>query len=72
MRKLLSLILGGLLGGAVGAGLVTLFAPSSGKEFAAQLRQGYREALDAARQASEARRKELEDELAQLQNRHGN
>ena len=72
MRKLLSLILGGLLGGAVGAGLVTLFAPSSGKEFVAQLKQGYAEALEAARKASEERRRELEAELAQMQNRREN
>ena len=45
------------------AALVLLFAPVSGDTLVKNLKAGYAETLDEARDAAEARRKELEGEL---------
>jgi gas vesicle protein len=67
MPKLMSWLLGIGLGALVGALLVTLFAPASGQEIMAQLKQGWQAALQEARKANAARRAELEAELARRQ-----
>lgn len=67
MAKIFGLLFGMTLGAAVGVVLVTLFSPVSGEELLQNLKRGYSEALDAARQASAARRAELEAQLAQMQ-----
>jgi len=63
MRRLLSLIVGLLLGFGLGVLLVAFFAPRSGSEF----RQAWHDHLAAARQAaaeaSAAKRAALEQEL---------
>ncbi|MCA9915355.1 MAG: YtxH domain-containing protein [Anaerolineae bacterium] len=63
MRKLLSFIIG--LGAGIGSGmlLVTFFSPVSGDELRQNLRDHYQNALKAAQEASEAKRRELEAEL---------
>jgi gas vesicle protein len=64
MWKLFSFALGLLLGAAVGAALVMLFAPTSGNQLAADIKRSYDDTMDEARQAAENRRRELEAELA--------
>lgn len=63
MRKLFSFIVGIGLGAALAVVLVALFAPKTGEAFRAQVRQHAQNALEAARQASAAKRAELEAEL---------
>ncbi len=63
MRKFISLIMGVLIGGGLGALLVTLFSPVSADEFRANLKAHYDRAMAAAQVASAKRRAELEAEL---------
>lgn len=66
MRNIIRLLLGFMLGAAVGATLVALFSPVSGQEITANLKRGWAETMEAARQASEQRRAELEAQLAEM------
>jgi gas vesicle protein len=72
MVKIISWVLGVMLGTMVGAVLVALFAPISGAEVVRRLRIGYYQTLEASRQAAEQRRAELEAELAQMQRTRSN
>jgi len=63
MNKLISLLVGLGIGAALGAVLVLMFAPVSGDTLVQNLKAGYAETLEEARDATEARRKELEAEL---------
>lgn len=63
MNKLISLAIGLGIGAALGAALVLLFAPVSGDTLVRNLKAGYADTLEEARNAAEARRKELEAEL---------
>ena len=63
MNKLISLAIGLGIGALIGATLVLLFAPVSGDTLVRNLKEGYAETLEEARDAAEARRKELEAEL---------
>lgn len=67
MRKLMSLGVGLGLGAAFGAAVVMLFAPVSGEQLVANLKQGWEETMDEARKASEQRRLELEAQLLEMQ-----
>lgn len=67
MKRLLSLFIGLGAGAIVAIIFVTLFSPVSGEELRENLKEHYDNALDAARKAAEAKRKELEDELAEMQ-----
>jgi gas vesicle protein len=69
MRKLLSMLLGLLIGVSLGAALVLLFAPTSGDQLLARVRHGWEETLAEAQRASAERRAELEAELARKQRR---
>ncbi|MBK8023827.1 MAG: YtxH domain-containing protein [Chloroflexi bacterium] len=69
MRKLVSLALGFLVGALIGAALVMLFAPATGKKMRHALREGVRETLDEARTAAHKREIELTKELAARQKR---
>lgn len=66
MRTLASLMIGLLLGAAVGAALVMLFTPTSGEKLVSNIKRGFDETMDEARKASEQRRKELTAELARM------
>jgi gas vesicle protein len=63
MNKLVSLLIGVGIGAALGAALVLLFSPVSGDQLVKNLKAGYAETLEEARDASETRRKQLEAEL---------
>lgn len=63
MTKLLSFVIGLMLGAMIGAALVMLFAPTSGAQLVDDIKRGYADTLDEARQAGEKRRRELEAEL---------
>jgi len=69
VKAIKSWLVGVLMGSAVGAILVALFAPFSDDEARQRLTSGYREAITAAREAGRQRRAELEAELAEMQQR---
>lgn len=69
MRKLLSLLLGLVVGAALGAVIVNFVAPEASAQLVSNIRRSYQETMQAARLASANRRAELEDELAQMQQR---
>ncbi|MGB7341782.1 MAG: YtxH domain-containing protein [Phototrophicaceae bacterium] len=69
MRRLLSMFIGLAMGIGSAVAFVTLFAPVSGKELRENLKAHFEDAMEAGRNASEARRIELEQELAEMQNR---
>ncbi len=64
MMRLVSWLIGFSLGAALGAVAVMLFVPATSSEVRHRLRSGYQETMEAARLASEQRRRELETELA--------
>ncbi len=66
MRKFLSLLFGLGLGWAIGALLVTFFAPLTSDELRDNWQDHYERALAAGRKASAKRRSELERELKDL------
>jgi len=66
MRKVLSFIIGLGLGISAGVLIVTFFSPVSGGEVRQNLRDHYQNALKAAEEASEAKRKELENDLENM------
>lgn len=69
MNKIISWALGVTLGAGVGAVLVALFAPFSGKELTERLKTGYAEAVEEARYAAKVREAELQAELLAMQKR---
>ena len=66
MRKFLSLLFGLGIGWALGALLVTFFAPLTSDELRESWQEHYDRALAAGREASAKRRAELEQELQEL------
>ena len=66
MKKLLGLLLGFVVGAALGAVVIMLLSPVSGDQLVDNLKQGYDETKDGARKVAEQRRAELEAELAHL------
>ncbi len=63
MKKLISLAIGFGIGALIGAVLVVMFAPVSGETLVKNLKEGYAETMEEARDAAGNRRKELEAEL---------
>ena len=59
MRKVFRILAGLLVGGALAACLVLLFAPQSGAETRRRIQEWIEDILAEGRQASEARRLEL-------------
>lgn len=69
MRKIVSWIAGFSIGAALAALLIMIFVPETGAQITNRLKAGYAETMEAARQATEQRRAELEAELATMQKR---
>ena len=67
MTKLISWISGLVIGTITGVLAVILFAPISGEEATQRLRDGYGGAFNAAAEAAQKRRAELEAELSSMQ-----
>jgi gas vesicle protein len=63
MRKTFFLIVGILAGAAVGAAAAILLAPYSGKELQGRIRTRAQELIEEGRQATAARRAELQAQL---------
>ncbi len=66
MRRTLSFFIGALLGGLVGGTLGLLFAPASGNEIRAQIRDRAENLAGEVRQAANAKRIELQERLDTL------
>ncbi len=67
MIKILSWIIGMTTGAAVGALIVAFFVPETSADVRRRLKRGYIGALEAAKQAQDIRRAELEAQLAHMQ-----
>ena len=66
MSKVLRILVGLLLGAAVAAGLVLLFAPQSGAETRRRIQEWIEDILAEGRSAAESRRLELTSQLDAL------
>ena len=66
MQKALNLVLGLVLGGLVGSAVALLLTPMSGDELRMEVRDYSRQVRSEVEQAANARRAELERELANL------
>jgi gas vesicle protein len=66
MRRAFSFTIGALMGGIIGACAALLFAPSSGKELRIQIDDRARNFTADIRQASSAKRIELQERLETL------
>ncbi len=66
MQKALNLVLGIVLGGLVGGSLALLLTPKSGNELRTDVKEFTRHVKSDVEQAANARRIELERELADL------
>jgi gas vesicle protein len=66
MRRFILFLVGALLGLTFGATITLLLTPASGKAMRQGAKNRFEEILGNAKAASEARRKELEAELASL------
>jgi gas vesicle protein len=66
MRRVMFFVIGILSGVTVGAAAALLFSPASGDSMRRDARRRFDELLRDAQQAAEARRIELETELADL------
>jgi gas vesicle protein len=66
MQKALNFVLGMVLGGLVGSALSLLLTPVSGDELRMQVNDYTRQVKSEVEQAANARRAELERELADL------
>jgi gas vesicle protein len=66
MRKTLGFIIGAIVGGLVGATLALLFAPESGSELRAQIRDRATTFGTEVRQAAATKRIELQERLEGL------
>ncbi len=66
MRKLLSFLVGVLLGALVGASLALLLTPAPGKDLQAQMQERVQYIGNEVKNAAAARRAELEKQLAEM------
>jgi gas vesicle protein len=70
MQRLLSFLVGVIAGGLVGATIAILIAPVSGEELRFQVQERSIHLKDDIKSVAEARRAELERELAVLREPH--
>jgi gas vesicle protein len=66
MGKILNFIVGAIIGGLVGSAVATLLAPSSGDELQGKVKEYTLNLKEEVAKAREARRGELEEQLAKL------
>lgn len=66
MRKIFNFMMGMMMGGLVGATVALLLAPASGEDIRSQLQERTIRLRDEVKAVAEARRAELERELANL------
>jgi gas vesicle protein len=66
MRNILGFVVGAILGSLVGASLALLLAPMPGEELRVQIKDRAVSFSDEVQAAANARRAELEQQLAQL------
>lgn len=66
MQKALNLVLGFVLGGLVGSSLALLLTPYSGDELRSEVKEYTRQVKSEVEQAANARRVELQRELADM------
>ncbi|MEZ0395591.1 MAG: YtxH domain-containing protein [Anaerolineales bacterium] len=66
MRKVLGFIIGAIVGGLVGATLALLYAPESGAELRARIRERAETFATEVRQAAATKRIELQERLDSL------
>lgn len=66
MRRIFGFLIGLFVGWLVGSTLALLFAPESGEQLRGELRARSNNFLSEIKSASEARRRELEKQLAEL------
>ena len=66
MRKMFNFLVGMMMGGLVGATVALLLAPASGEEVRSQIQEQSIRLRDEVKSVAEARRAELERELAKL------
>ncbi len=66
MRKIFGFLIGTFVGGLVGGTIALLLAPKSGEELRGQIRQRGTGFFAEVKNAADARRLELEDELQRL------
>ena len=66
MRRVMNFLLGALIGGLIGALMAILMAPSSGEELRGQIQGRATRLRDELSEAAQARRIELERQLASL------
>ena len=66
MAKMVNFLLGFVTGALVSSVVVTLFAPSSGTELQDQVKEYVRNMQDEMQSAREMRRREMEEQLANL------
>lgn len=66
MRKMFNFIIGMMMGGLVGATVALLLAPTSGEDIRSQIQEQSIRLRDEVKSVAEARRAELERELARL------
>ncbi len=66
MQRFLSFFVGVMVGGLVGATVAVLLAPMSGKELQNQIQERSTQMMSDIKSVAEARRAELERELASL------
>jgi gas vesicle protein len=66
MQRFFSFFVGVMVGGLVGATVAVLLAPMSGKELQSQIQERSTQMMSDIKSVAEARRAELERELAAL------
>ncbi len=66
MQKALNFVLGMVLGGLVGSSLALLLTPMSGNQLRTEVKEYTRQVRSEVEQAANARRVELERELANM------